>query len=74
VPHYEIVVKGDPDVRVRLADLAAELGLSCTPVDSGARLAGELVDRAALHGVLDRLFVLGLDLLALERRTSRHAP
>ena len=74
MPHYDILVRGDPDVRIRLAALAAETGLSWTPVDSGTRLTGELVDRAALHGVLDRLFVLGLDLLAVERRSSRHAP
>lgn len=74
MPHYEIVVRGDPDVKIKLADLAAESGLSCTPVDRGTRLTGELVDRAALHGLLDRLFVLGLDLLAVERRSSHHAP
>lgn len=73
MPHYDILVRGDPDVRIKVADLAAETGLSWTPVDSGERLTGELVDRAALHGVLDRLFVLGLDLLAVERRSSRHA-
>jgi hypothetical protein len=74
VPQYEIVVRGDPDVKIKLADLAAESGLSCTAVDRGTRLTGELFDRAALHGLLDRLFVLGLDLLAVERRSSRHAP
>lgn len=73
MPHYEIVVRGDSDVNINLIALAAETGLTCTPVDRGARLTGELVDRAALHGVLDRLFVLGLDLLAVERRSGRHA-
>ncbi|HEX6418169.1 MAG TPA: hypothetical protein VFZ77_06725 [Acidimicrobiales bacterium] len=74
MPHYEIVVAHDSDVDVNLATLATEAGLTMSAADGRAFLAGELVDRAALHGVLDRLFTLGLVLLAVERRSARHRP
>jgi hypothetical protein len=69
VPYYEFIVSGDVDVR----SLESETGLRCTPLDRAARLDGELIDRAALHGAIERVYRLGLDLLALERRSSRHA-
>ena len=49
-------------------------GLRCTPLDRSARLAGELIDRAALHAVIDGLYRLGFDLMAVERSSRRHAP
>lgn len=74
MPHYEIVVRHDPDVDVNLAALASDVGLSVSTGGGRAYLDGDLVDRAALHGVLDRLFTLGADLLAVERRSTRHRP
>jgi hypothetical protein len=71
VPYYEFIVRDQSDVDV-LA-LEAATGLRCTPLDRTARLDGELVDRAALHGVIEGLYRLGVDLLAVERRTGRHA-
>jgi hypothetical protein len=71
VPHYELIVRGRPDVDVRA--LASETGMRCTVLGRAARLDGELVDRAALHGVIAQLYRLGLELLALERRPGRHA-
>jgi hypothetical protein len=71
VPYYELIVRGRPDVDVRA--LASEIGMRCTMSGRAARLDGELVDGAALHGVIARLHRLGLVLLALERRSGRHA-
>jgi hypothetical protein len=81
VPHYEIIVRsdgaGDGDTQVEadadVAGLAVETGLRCTRVGRATRLDGELIDRAALHGAIARVFQLGLDLLAVERRSGRHA-
>lgn len=70
VPYYELIVRGDED-SVRL--LETETGLRCTSLDRTARLDGELVDGAALHGTIERVYRLGLDLMKLERRSGRHA-
>jgi hypothetical protein len=63
---YEFIVRDDPDID--FADFEAETGLRCTRSGRAARLDGELVDSAALHGALARLFQLGVDLVAIERR------
>jgi hypothetical protein len=70
LPYYEFIVRGDADVDIPALEF--ETGLRCTPLDTAARLDGELIDRAALHGVIERVYRLGLDLLAVERRSSRH--
>ena len=72
MPYYEFIVRGRPAVDV--ATLESATGLRCTPLDRSARLAGELIDRAALHAVIDGLYRLGLDLMAVERSSRRHAP
>lgn len=71
VPHYEFIVRRQPGVDAHALESAT--GLRCTSMDRTTRLAGELVDRAALHGVIDGIFRLGLDLLVVERSSSRHA-
>lgn len=71
MPYYEFIVSSDADLDI--ATIEHETGLRCTRLDSSAQLGGELVDRAALHGAIERVYRLGLDLLAVERRTSRHA-
>lgn len=71
MPHYELIVRTSPGVDID--DLASETGLRCTVVGRSARLYGDLVDRAALHGVLERVFRLGLDLVAVQRRSPSHA-
>jgi hypothetical protein len=71
LPYYEFIVRDDADVD--FADLESETGLRCTRLDRAARLDGELIDRAALHGAIERVFQLGVDLLAVERRSGRHA-
>lgn len=70
MPYYELVVRGDPDVDIEALEI--ETGMRCTRLDRAARLDGELVDRAALHGVIERVYRLGLDLVAVERRSNRH--
>lgn len=66
VPYYELVVSGadGDDVEV----LERETGLRSSPLDGSTLLAGELVDRAALHGAIEHVYRLGLDLERLERR------
>jgi len=71
VPYYEFIVRGQADVDTQT--LESTTGLRCTALDRTTRLDGELVDRAALHGVIDGLYRMGLDLLAVERSSSRHA-
>lgn len=71
MPYYEFIIEGHgggSDARV----LEDETGLRCRPAGPGLRLDGELVDRAALHGMIDRMFRLGYRLVALERRPTRH--
>jgi len=70
VPYYELIVKSDEEVDGPA--LEAATGLRCTPLDRLARLDGELVDDAALHGVIVRVFRLGLDLRAVEQRSGHH--
>ena len=55
--HYEITVRG----RLGVALLGAFDGLSATPV--AANTVIRIPDRAALHGVLERIESLGLELL-----------
>ena len=71
VPYYEFIVRGQSELDVNA--LESVTGLRCTRADRVTRLDGELIDRAALHGVIEGLYRLGLDLLAVERRASHHA-
>jgi hypothetical protein len=51
-----------------------ELTVEVLPVETVLR--GEIVDQAALHGLLDQVQALGLELIELRSlgRTPRHAP
>jgi hypothetical protein len=62
--HYEITVRGR--LSVALAD--GFDGLTATPAGPNTVLRGELADKAALYGVLDRVESLGLELLDVSRR------
>jgi hypothetical protein len=66
VPYYELTVSGRPDLEP--STIAAETGLPCARAEGVMRLVGELVDRAALHGAITRIYRLGLELRAVERR------
>ena len=71
MPYYEFIVEGQgggPDARA----LEDETGLRCRPSGPALHLDGELADRAALHGMIDRMFRLGYRLMAVERRSTRH--
>jgi hypothetical protein len=74
LPYYEFIVTSDVHDEVDVDTLETETGLRCTRLDRTARLDGELVDQAALHGTIERVYRLGLDLIAVERRSSRHVP
>jgi hypothetical protein len=64
MPYSEFIVRGEVDADA----LEQETGLTCTVADRAVRVGGELIDRAALHGILERMYRLGLDLVAVERR------
>jgi hypothetical protein len=57
--HYEITVRG----RLSATLIDAFDGLTATPCAADTLLRGEIVDRAALFGVLERIDALGLELL-----------
>lgn len=63
---YRVTVRG------RLSDrlLARFDGLTVVSSGDTTVLAGDLVDQAQLHGILDRIRDLGLELLAVERCPS----
>jgi hypothetical protein len=67
MPYYEFIVDGD-GLDPRALELAT--GLRCERRGPGLHLDGELPDRAALHGAIDRVFALGYRLVALERRST----
>jgi hypothetical protein len=60
--HYEVIVSG----RLGPAPLSAFEGLTATTTATSTVLRGEL-DQAALHGVLQRVESLGLELLDVRR-------
>jgi hypothetical protein len=62
--HYEITVRG----RLSAALADGFDGLTAAPQGPNTVLRGELVDQAALYGVLDRVESLGLELLDISRR------
>ena len=64
---YEITVRG------RLTDtmLTAFDGLDASPAAADTVLRGEIVDQAALFGVLERIESLGLELLDVRRSPAR---
>jgi hypothetical protein len=64
---YEITVRG------RLTDtmLTAFDGLGASPAAADTVLRGEIVDQAALFGVLERIESLGLELLDVRRNPAR---
>jgi hypothetical protein len=62
--HYEIVVKGHLDRR--WAHTFADMDMTLLP-SGETRLAGPVVDQAALRGILTKLLDLNLVLLAVTR-------
>lgn len=65
-PRYDIRVREQPG---ELSSLAF-LGLSASSAGGVVRLSGEL-DQSALHGVLERIRVLGLELIDVRRTSGR---
>jgi hypothetical protein len=66
--HYEVIVRG----RFGPAVAGAFDGLTATTANSSTVLRGA-IDQAALHGVLERIDALGLELLDI-RPTTGGAP
>ena len=58
---YRVIVRG------RLSDRLASAfeGLTVEPADGETALSGCFVDQAQLHGVLDRLRALGIELVSV---------
>ena len=61
--HYEITVQG----RIGASLAEAFDGLTVTESPSQTALRGQIVDQAALHGVLELIESLGLELLDVRR-------
>jgi hypothetical protein len=64
---YEIRIKGqlDPNWSEWLE------GMQVTPLETGeTRLCGPLADQAALHGLLNRIRDLNLELVYIEKKTG----
>ena len=55
-----------------LADGFEGLRVDVQPVETVVH--GELADQAALHGILDRLQALGLELIEVRRLPEDHTP
>lgn len=61
--YYEIIIRGHIDQR--RADWFA--GLDIIQLSEGiSRLVGEVVDQAALHGILNRIRDMGIELLSVK--------
>jgi hypothetical protein len=60
---YEITVRG----RLSVTLAAAFEGLTASSSAADTVLSGEIVDQAALYGVLERIESLGLELLDIRR-------
>ena len=63
VPHYEIRVRG----RVSEAALAALEGMDADVASTETVLHGPVEDQTGLHGLLDRIQSLGLELVEVRR-------
>ena len=64
--NYEITVRG----RIGPALTDAFEGMSVSVAATDTLLRGQIVDQAALHGVLERIESLGLELLDVRRVDS----
>jgi hypothetical protein len=60
---YRIVVRGVLSERFATS---LDNGFRVTPRDGGTELVAEVVDQSQLHGLLDRLLEVGLDLVSLD--------
>ncbi len=64
---YEIRVKGQVSEQV----LSVFAGMEATVHSNETVLRGPVVDQAALHGLLDRIQALGLELVEVRRLRGR---
>ena len=62
VPIYQIRVQGQLDES--WSDWLGELTITPQP-DGATLLSGSIIDQAALHGILDRLYGLNLTILSV---------
>jgi hypothetical protein len=67
---YEIRVRG----RISEAALASFEGMDADEAPAETILHGPVVDQAGLHGVLDRIQSLGLELIEVRRLPSSEEP
>jgi hypothetical protein len=68
-PNYQIRIKGHLDERwLRWFE-----GLSVSQKPGGETvISGEKIDQAALHGILNRIRDLGLELISVQRYASKN--
>jgi hypothetical protein len=70
VPRYEIRVRG----RVSDATLSQLQGMQADPAPTETVLHGPVVDQAGLHGLLDQIQSLGLELIEVRRLPTSDRP
>ena len=63
---YQIVVRGELSQRFR----PAFEGMALVPADGRTVITGPVVDQAHLHGLLDRVGELGLELVSVNPTTA----
>ena len=69
-PHYEIRVRG----RVSEAALSTFEGMDAEEAPAETVLHGPVTDQAGLHGLLDRIQSLGLELIEVRRLPPADRP
>ena len=67
-PVYQIRIRGQIDES--WSDWLGELAITPQP-DGETLLTGPIIDQAALHGILDRLYALNLTLLAVVQARNK---
>jgi hypothetical protein len=71
VPIYQIRVQGQLDES--WSDWLGELTITPEP-DGATLLSGSIIDQAALHGILDRLYGLNLTILSVVQVGNEATP
>jgi hypothetical protein len=67
---YQLVVRGELDERYGYLFE----GMQMARLEGTTIIAGGVRDQAQLHGLIERIEELGLELLSVQQQTVKHAP